>query len=123
MNAPAGGPWTRFFRGFVFAARGVRWGLGTQRNLRVHAFAAAAVVALGAWHGVEAWEWCALLLAVGLVLGAELLNSAVEVLCDRVTSERDESIRIAKDAAAGAVLLCALAAGAVGAVVFAPRWF
>lgn len=123
MNGPAGGPWTRFFRGFVFAARGVRWGLGTQRNLRVHAVAAAAVVALGAWHGVAAWEWCALLLAIGLVLGAELLNSALEVLCDRVTGERDEAIRIAKDAAAGGVLLAALAAAAVGAVVFVPRWF
>ncbi|MBI1382193.1 MAG: diacylglycerol kinase family protein [Planctomycetaceae bacterium] len=122
MNGAAGGPWKRFFGGFVFAARGVLWGIRSQRNLRVHAAAAVAVVALGAWQGVAAWEWCALALAIGLVMGAELLNSALEVLCDRVTGERDEAIRIAKDAAAGGVLLAALAAAAVGAVVFVPRW-
>lgn len=123
MNSPAGGPWVRFVRGFRFATRGVLWGLCTQRNLRVHTAAAVLVVALGAWHGVAPWEWCVLLLAIGLVMGAELLNSAIEVLSDRVTGERDEAIRLAKDAAAGAVLLCALAAAAVGAVVFVPRWF
>lgn len=84
--------------------------------------AVAVVVALGLWHRVERWEWCALSLACGLVVAAELGNTAVEWLADRVTRDREPAIRDVKDAAAGAVLTASLVAAAVGALVFGPRW-
>lgn len=112
----------RFLRSFVHAARGIAIGLRTQRNLRVHALATAIVVGLGLWHRIERWEWCALLLACGLVVAAELANTAIEWLADRVTRERDPAIRDVKDAAAGAVLAASVVAAAVGAFVFVPRW-
>lgn len=112
----------RFLRSFGHAARGLAVGFRTQRNLRVHAVATATVVALGLWHRVERWEWCALLLACGLVVAAELGNTAIEWLADRVTREREPAIRDVKDAAAGAVLAASAVAAEVGAFVFVPRW-
>jgi len=112
----------RFLCSFGHAGRGIAVGLRTQRNLRVHAVAAAMVVALGLWHRVERWEWCALLLACGLVVAAELGNTTIEWLADRVTRDREPAIRDVKDAAAGAVLAASIAAAVVGAFVFVPRW-
>jgi diacylglycerol kinase len=105
-------------RSFRCAFSGIGWALRTQRNLRIHAVATIAVVVLGFAEGISEWEWCAVLGCVSLVWAAELMNSALEVLCDRITTEQDEHIRRAKDAAAGAVLICAMISIVVAALVF-----
>ena len=110
-----------FLRSFAHAIRGITFGLRTQRNLRVHALASGGVIVLGFVFQIERWEWCAVLLACGVVWSAELLNTAVECLADRVSKEREEAIRVVKDAAAGAVLAASLAAAVVGGLVFLPR--
>ncbi len=108
-------------RSFGPAMAGLAWALKTQRNLQVHAFATVLVVVFGIWLQLVDWEWCVVLLAAGLVCAAELLNTALEVLADRVSKEREEPIRRVKDAAAAAVLVAALAALGVGLVVFVPK--
>ena len=108
-------------RSFGPALAGLCWAVRTQRNLQVHLFATSVVLALGLWLKLENWEWCVATLACGLVLAAELMNTALEVLADRVSTAREEPIRRAKDAAAAAVLLAALAAFAVGIVIFGPK--
>lgn len=108
-------------RGVAHAWRGIGFGLRTQRNLRIHAVATLLVVGLAIWLGIAAWEWCMLCLACGAVWTAELLNTAIERLADRVTLERDDAIRDVKDAAAGAVLVVSIAAASVGAVIFLPK--
>lgn len=108
-------------RSFGPALTGLVWALKTQRNLQVHGLATVLVAGGGFWLQMVAWEWCVVLLAVGLVWAAELLNTAIEVLADRVSKEREEPIRLAKDAAAAAVLVAALAALGVGLVVFLPK--
>lgn len=108
-------------RSFRPALAGVGGALKTQRNLQVHAAATVLVMVLGFWLNIEPWEWCVVALATGLVWAAELLNTAIEVLADRVSREREEPIRRVKDAAAAAVLLAATAAFAVGLIVFLPR--
>lgn len=110
-----------FLQGFLHAFRGIAFGLRTQRNLRFHALATLGVIALGFVLQIERWEWCTMLISCGLVWAAELLNTAIEQLADRVTKEREEAIRVVKDAAAGAVLAASLAAAAVGAIIFLPR--
>lgn len=105
-------------RSFRYAFAGIAWALSSQRNLRIHAVATLLAVGLGFVQGIAAWEWCAVLFCVALVWGAELLNSALEVLCDRVTTQEDPHIRRAKDAAAGAVLVCAIISVVVAAIVF-----
>ncbi|OYW75124.1 MAG: hypothetical protein B7Z37_14915 [Verrucomicrobia bacterium 12-59-8] len=103
------------------ALSGMAWALKTQRNLQVHATATVLAGVFGIWLQIADWEWCVVLLAIGLVWAAELLNTALEVLADRVSKEREEPIRLVKDAAAGAVLAAALAALGVGLVVFLPK--
>ena len=76
---------------------------------------------LGFWLKIAAWEWCAVLLACGAVWAAELLNTAIERLADRVTMEREDIIRDVKDTAAGAVLVMSMAAAGVGLVIFLPK--
>lgn len=109
---------TALLRSFRCALSGILWALRTQRNLRIHAVATLGVVLLGWVENLAAWEWCAVLGCVALVWAAELLNTALEVLCDRITKEQDDSIRLAKDAAAGAVLVCAIISLVVAALVF-----
>lgn len=108
-------------RSFRPALAGLLWALKTQRNLQVHAAATILTVAFGVWLKIAPWEWCVVILAAGMVLTAELLNTALEVLADRVTQEREDAIRRVKDAAAAAVLLAALAALSVGLLIFLPK--
>jgi len=89
--------------------------------MRVHAAFTLAVVALGAALRITAGEWCAVLLAAGLVWAAELANTAIEWLADRVSREREDAIRDVKDVAAGAVLAASIAAAVVGLIIFLPR--
>ena len=115
-------PWLgRLARSFGCAFAGLFWMVRSQRNARIHLMALGIVVVMGAWLRITSMEWCLVVLAAGGVLAAEALNSAVEELADRLTTERDERIRRAKDAAAAGVLLAALAALAVGLMVFLPR--
>lgn len=103
---------------FRHALRGIATSLRHQRNLRIHAVATVAVLGLGLTANLPDWKWLALWLAIGLVWSAELLNTAIESLCDLVQPAQDERVRRIKDAAAGAVLVAALAAAAVGLLVF-----
>lgn len=113
--------WRARLRSFRYAWRGVVILVCTQGNARIHLAATVAVAALGATLRITRGEWAILLLASGLVWAAEAMNSAVESLGDRVTLERDERIGRAKDLAAGAVLLAAIAAAIAGACIFVPR--
>lgn len=83
--------------------------------------ATVATVGVGLAFRISGGEWALLTLAMGLVWVAEAMNTAVEVLADRVSAERDERIGRAKDLAAGGVLLAAIAAVIVGGFVFVPR--
>ena len=105
-------------RSFRCAFSGIGWALRTQRNLRVHTAATLTVVSLGLVVNLSAMKWCAVLGCIALVWVAELLNTALEVLCDRVSREQDESIRRIKDVAAGAVLIAAIISVIVAAMVF-----
>jgi diacylglycerol kinase len=78
------------------------------------------VISLGVILKLPAFSWALLVLAIGMVVCTEAMNTAVEVLADRVTLEQDQSIGITKDLAAGAVLLSSLAAVVVGLLIFIP---
>jgi diacylglycerol kinase (ATP) len=105
---------------FGHALRGVAV-LLRQPNARIHAVAAVLVTILGLALQVSALEWCALALAMALVLGAEALNTAIELVVDMVQPEWHALARDAKDVAAAGVLMCTLGAVVVGLWVFAPR--
>ena len=110
-----------FWRSFSFAGQGVWHVVRTQRNMRVHLLAASAAVAAGLVLRISAVDWGCVLSAIGLVLTAEALNTVVEALVDLCTDEFHPLAKIAKDTAAGAVLISSAAAVGVGLAVFLPR--
>ena len=105
-------------RSFQNAFRGCLCAVRVGRNMRIHLSVLGLVVFFGAVGRIEAWAWAAVLLCVALVLCAEAFNTALERLCDRVSTARESVIRDVKDMAAGAVLVCAVGAAAVGLLVF-----
>ncbi len=116
-----GGTRPGFFRSFSFAGQGVWYAVRTQRNMRVHLLAALAAVIAGLILRISAVDWACVLLAIGMVLTAEALNTVVEALADLCTEEFHPLAKIAKDTAAGAVLIAAAAAVGVGVAVFLPK--
>ena len=110
-----------FFRSFSFAGQGVWYVVRTQRNMRVHLLAGSAAIVAGLVLRIGAADWACVLTAIGLVLTAETLNTVVEALTDMYTDEYHPLAKIAKDAAAGAVLISSTAALGVGIAVFLPR--
>ena len=103
---------------FNFAFEGVIHVLRTQRNMRIH-FATAVIVLVWALiAGVSKIELIALLLAISFVLIAEMVNTAIEAAIDVATTSFDPMAKLAKDIAAGAVLIAAVNAIAVGYLVF-----
>ena len=108
-------------RKFADAFRGLWRALRTQSSFAVHLGMAAAVVAAGAFFGVSAEEWCLLVFVIGLVLMAEIFNTAVESLARGPGSRRHPRLRDALDMASAAVLVAALTAAVIGLIVFGPR--
>lgn len=105
---------------FGHALRGLQV-LLRQPNARIHAVAAALALGLGAGLRISTLEWLAVVLAVVLVVGAEALNTALELAVDLASPEWHALARDAKDTAAAGVLVCSVGAAVVGAVVFGPR--
>jgi len=106
---------------FNFAIEGVVHVLRTQRNMRIHFAVAVAVLVIAVAVGVSRLELIALLLSIAFVLVAEMINTAVEGAIDAATTSFDPMAKLAKDIAAGAVLIASVNAVAVGYLVFAGK--
>jgi diacylglycerol kinase (ATP) len=103
---------------FNYAVEGIIHVLRTHRNMRVHFAAAVIVLVLALVLGVSRIELIALLLSISFVLIAEMINSAIEAAIDVATSSFDPLAKLAKDIAAGAVLIASINAVVVGYLVF-----
>ena len=117
MNMGAG----RLCRSFCYACQGLWVLFATQRNIRIHLFAAGGALTAGVILRISRSDWLWVLLGIGIVIMAEAFNSSIEFLCDRVSKEYDPLIKKAKDTAAGGVLVAVLLAVAIGLGVFGPR--
>jgi diacylglycerol kinase len=113
----------RILWSFTFAFAGLSHLVRTQSNVWVHLSAAAGVAVLSAVLGIGGAELAVLVLAIGLVLVAEAVNTAVEAAVDLATPDVHPLARVAKDTSAAAVLLAALTAAVVGVLILAPRLF
>lgn len=104
--------------GLGYAVKGFLLAVREERNLRIHLAAVSVVCAYGLIGGLTRLEWCAIVFCCSLVIGTELLNSAIERAGDRITAKRDTMIGKAKDMAAGSVLVSAVGAIISGVVIF-----
>jgi len=106
---------------FRYAFAGIRYLLWTQRNAKIHTAIGLAAVTLGFVLRIERGEWLALILTIALVLAAEGVNTAIEAVVDLASPAYHPLAKIAKDVAAGTVLLVAIGAVVVGLIVFLPH--
>ncbi|HZG34795.1 MAG TPA: diacylglycerol kinase [Gaiellaceae bacterium] len=106
---------------FNFAFEGIIHVLRTQRNMRIHFAVAIAVLVAALAAGVDRLELIVLLLAIAFVLITEMVNTAVEGAVDVATTSFDPMAKLAKDIAAGAVLIASSVAVAVGYLIFSDR--
>lgn len=119
MNRPASG--SRFAGSFRHALRGIWHVLRTEQNFRIHVVTAVLAVLLGWYFRLSGIEFALLLLAIGFVLSAEVLNTVIEDFLDILHPAHHPAVGKIKDALAGAVLMAALVALVLGILVFLPH--
>lgn len=119
--APPPRPKSSFWLSLRVALAGAGEVLRTERNAQLEAAVAGVAIGLGLALGISGVEWALILVLIGLVLGLEMVNTAVEAAVDLACPERHPLAKKAKDAAAGAVVLAALVSVGVGIVIFLPR--
>lgn len=108
-------------RSFVYAFKGIFYMMRTQHNFWIQMVIGILTIVLGFVLKISLMEWCLVILSIGMVLGAETFNSAVEALTDLVHPDHDPKAGLVKDLAAGAVLITAIVAAAVGLMIFIPK--
>lgn len=94
-----------------------------ERNIKIHFLVAVLVMIFGFILQISVTEWCLCFVLFGLIMGLELVNTAVESVVDLVTEEWRPLARRAKDCAAGAVLIAAIWAAVVGGIIFFPKLY
>ncbi len=115
------GEWEKFIAGFGYAFSGLWYALRTQRNVRIHLAAAILAIMLGIWLHISVLEFALVFVAIASVFIAEMFNTVLELCIDLVSPTYHPLAKIAKDVAAGAVLLNAILAIIIGLFVFIPH--
>ncbi len=113
----------KIIHSFYFAFNGIKLCFKSERNFRVHCIATIIVVTLGILFNISNTEWVMILLCIAFVLCLEIINTAIEKLCDVVQPEKHPMIKIIKDMSAAAVLIGAVISVIIGAIIFFPQIF
>lgn len=106
---------------FKYAYRGIRKVFGKEANMNIHIVIAVLVLICGFVFSISLTEWMFCLFCFGLVIGAEMFNTAIENVVDLVSPEHHPLAGKAKDVAAGAVLICAIFSAIIGLLIFVPK--
>jgi len=110
-----------FLQSFVYAFAGVRYVVRTQRNMRVHLVLAALALATGIWLHISPVEFALVFMAIVSVIVSEMFNTVVEACIDLASPRYHPLAKVAKDVAAGAVLVNAALSIVIGLLVFVPH--
>lgn len=111
------------FYSFKYALTGIFESFKEERNMKIHFLMMIIATVLGFVYHISNMEWIACLICFGLVISAELMNSAIESVTNIASPIISEKARFAKDAAAGGVLVMAIISFLVGAIIFLPKIF
>lgn len=109
------------YKSFGYAFAGIFACVRKERNMKIHCCMAALVVIAGVILQISRTEWYICLILFGLIMALEMVNTAVEAVVDLVTEERRPLAKLAKDAAAGAVLIAAIMSAVIGLIIFVPK--
>lgn len=110
-------------RGVGFALKGALLLIKTEASIKAQIFILLVVTAAGFYFDITATEWMFQIFAIGLVLGVEGLNTAIEKLADFVHPDFDDKIGFIKDISAGAVMLVSITASIIGLIIYIPKIF
>lgn len=110
----------RLFKSFTYAFRGLVKTFREEQNLRIQIFIALSVALLGWYFNIKTIEWCIIILAIGMVILAEIVNTAIEFTTDVLKPRIDDYVKIIKDITAAAVMTSSIIAVIVGSIIFVP---
>jgi diacylglycerol kinase len=110
-------------KNFINAFNGLKYFFKKEQNGKIQAAVAITVLLAGFYLHLSAIEWIFIFLCICAVLVLEMMNSAIEHLCNLVYSEYHPSIKIIKDVAAGAVLFASIVSVVIGLIIFLPKIF
>lgn len=108
-----------FIRSFGYAIEGFRTAVATERNIKVQLLVGVLAIVAGVVFRIDALSWVLVLLCIGLVLFAELVNTSIEAIVDLATQDLHPLAKRAKDIAAASVFTLSITAAVVGIIVFA----
>lgn len=116
------------FNSFKYALTGITKSISQERNLKIQLIIMITVIILGLYLSISVYEWIICIVLFGLVLGAEIFNTAIENTVDFIQKNRndnpwnlDENAKLAKDASAGAVLVVSITSSLIGLMIFIPK--
>jgi diacylglycerol kinase len=107
-------------KSFTYAFEGINYVFKTQKNAQIHLIIIAVVILAACWLQLPGSDFAVIVLTIGLVLGAEFFNTAIETLVDLVSPGQHPLAKITKDVCAGGVLISAICAVFVGMFLFIP---
>ena len=113
----------RLLKSFTYAVEGIKYTFINEQNLIVHSICAILAIIFGFIFKISGYEWLAILIVIGLVIAAELINTSLEAAVDLLSPEMHPLAKIAKDTASGAVFVLAITSVIVGMVIFLPKIF
>ncbi len=108
-------------KSFKYAINGIIIGLKEEKNMKIHFLFVILVTTFGIVLKITKIEWIICIILYGLVISSELINTALEATVDLITDKYDEKAKIAKDTAAGAVLVLAIISAVIGVIIFFPK--
>ena len=112
----------RLFNSFKYAFNGFKSAFKTEQNLEIHILISIVVVIMGFIFKISLIEWCICLSLFALVIGAELMNTALENTIDLISKERSKEAEVAKDTSAAFVLIFAILSVIIGLIIFVPKF-
>lgn len=113
----------KLINSFKYAIQGILSSFKTERNMKIHIFIMILVIIAGILLKINKYEWIICVLCFAMVIGGELLNTAIETVVDIAMPYKNEKAKNAKDIAAGAVLTLAIGAAVIGVIIFVPKIF
>ena len=111
----------KLINSFKYAIEGIISSFKTEQNMKIHIFIMILVIILGMVLKLSTLEWIILTIVIVLVISAELFNTTIETVVDMITKEKNEKAKLAKDVAAGAVLVLAIGSVIIGLIIFIPK--
>lgn len=113
----------KFLNSFKYAFEGIIKTIKEERNIKIHILAVVVVTTMGIIYKISTTEWIICLILFGLVISSEIINTSIERTVDLISKEKSELAKMAKDAAAGAVLVNAIISTIIAGIIWIPKIF